>query len=303
MGFEPKRMKLHRRWLRRLFSPSLLNRMNALSHLEDRLFDLEARRAQLARIVLRGGCANLFSADAGQEFQVFSQNGEDGLLLWLLRETGAPVKTFVEIGIENGLECNTAVLAFVLGWDGLMLEADPLGVAAAQRLASRMLRGRPNCVEIRQALVTRENINALIGGPDLGVLSIDVDGMDYWLWKAVQDAIPDIVVVEYNASMGPNESITVPYRADFSAAEAHPSGYYHGASLAALEKLGREKRYALVAVDAAGVNAFFVRDVVRPETLSTRRAAELFRPHLVRTRRRSLEEQWALIRHLPYERV
>jgi hypothetical protein len=303
MGSEPKRMKLHRRWLRRLFSPSLLNRMNALSHLEDRLFDLEARRTQLARIVLRGGYANLFSADAGQEFQVFSQNGEDGLLLWLLRETGAPVKTFVEIGIENGRECNTAVLAFVLGWDGLMVEADPLGVAAAQRLARRMLRGRPNCVEIRQALVTRENINALIGGPDLGVLSIDVDGMDYWLWKAVQDAIPDIVVVEYNASMGPNESITVPYRAGFSAAEAHPSGYYHGASLAALEKLGREKRYALVAVDAAGVNAFFVRDVVRPETLRARSAAELFRPHLVRTRRRSLEQQWALIRHLPYERV
>ena len=163
--------------------------------------------------------------------------------------------------------------------------------------------GRPNRVEIRQAFVTRENVNTLIGGGALGVLSIDVDGMDYWLWKAVEDAAPRVVVVEYNASMGPEESITVPYRADFSAADAHPSGYYHGASLAALEKLGREKGYGLVAVDAAGVNAFFVLEAIRPETLRARSAAELFCPHLMRARRHSTEEQWALIRHLPYERV
>jgi hypothetical protein len=296
-------MKLHRRWLRRFLPPALLNRINSLSHVEDRLFDLEARRAQLAGIVLRERYANLFAPSAGSEFQVFSQNGEDAILLWILEQTGAPVKSFVEIGIENARECNTALLAFVLGWDGLMLEADPLGVAAAQRFSRRMLMGRPNGVEIRQAFVTRENVNALIGGGALGVLSIDVDGMDYWLWKAVEDAAPRVVVVEYNASMGPEESITVPYRADFSAADAHPSGYYHGASLAALEKLGREKGYGLVAVDAAGVNAFFVLEAIRPETLQARSAAELFCPHLMRARRHSMEEQWALIRHLPYERV
>jgi hypothetical protein len=296
-------MKAHRKWLRRLLSPSLLNRINHLSHLEDRLVDLEARRAQLAQIVLRESHADLFAAGRGPEFQVFSQNGEDGILLWLLAQTGAPVKTFVEIGIEDGLECNTALLAFVLGWDGLMVDADARGVAAAQRLAGRMLRGRSNRVEIRQAFVTRETVNALAGGADLGVLSIDVDGMDYWLWKAVEDAAPNVVIVEYNASLGPDDPISVPYQAGFSAAEAHPSGYYHGASLAALEKLGREKRYSLVAVDAAGVNAFFARDAVRPETLPARRATELFRPHLMRARLHSPEEQWALIRHLPYERV
>jgi hypothetical protein len=296
-------MKLYRKWLRRLMPSPLLNRINSLSHVEDRLFDLEARRAQLAGIVLRERYANLFAVDAGPEFQVFSQNGEDGILLWLLREAGAPVKTFVEIGIENARECNTALLAFVLGWDGLMLEADPLGVAAAQKLVGRMLKGRANRVEIRQAFVTRENVNALAGGGDLGVLSIDVDGMDYWLWRAVEDASPRVVVVEYNASMGPDEPITVPYQADFSATEAHSSGYYHGASLAALEKLGREKGYALVAVDSAGVNAFFVREQFRPVSLRARRAADLFRPHFMRTRLHSWEEQWALIRHLPYERV
>jgi len=296
-------MKLHRRWLRRFVSPRLLNRINDLSHLEDRLYHLEARRAQLAAIVLREPYASLFAVDPGPEFQVFSQNGEDGILLWILQQTGAPVKTFVEVGVENARECNTALLAFVFGWDGLMLDAERLSVAAARGFAERMLEGRRNRVEIRQAFVTGENIDALVGSGDLGVLSIDVDGMDYWLWRAVEKALPRVVIVEYNASLGPDESITVPYRADFSAAAAHPSGYYHGASLAALEKLGREKGYALVAVDSAGVNAFFVADAVRPETLRARSASELFRPHLKRARLHSPQEQWALIRHLPYERV
>ncbi len=296
-------MKWHRKWLRRLVSPASINRVNAVTHLDDRLYDLEARRAQLAEILLRPKFEALFASTARHEFRVFSQNGEDGVLLWLLSEIGAPVKTFVEIGIENGLECNTAVLAFVLGWDGLMVEADARGAAAARKVAERMLRGRSNRLEIREQYVRPADMPALTGSGPLGVLSIDVDGMDYWLWKAVSPAAPDIVVIEYNASMGPSESITVPYQDEFSASEAHPSGYYHGASLTALEKLGREKGYSLVAVEEAGVNAFFVRDAIRPPALRPRASAELYRPHAIRCRRHSPAEQWALIRDLPYERV
>ena len=180
-------MKSYRRWIRWLVGPSLLNGINYLSHLEDRLFDLEARRAQLAGVILQEHFRELFAKDPGAEFQIF--------LLELLNQTGAPTKRFVEIGIENARECNTAVLAFVLGWDGLMLEADRLGVAAARKLTARMLQGRPNYVEIRQALVTRENINALIKAEDLDVLSIDVDGMDFWLWKAFDRTQPRLVVM------------------------------------------------------------------------------------------------------------
>jgi len=296
-------MKWHRKWLRRLVSPALINRVNAATHLDDRLYDLEARRAQLAEIILRPRFEGLFASPAQREFRVFSQNGEDGVLLWLLAEIGAPVKTFVEIGIENGLECNTAVLAFVLGWDGLMVDADARGVAAARKVAERMLCGRSNRLAIRQHYVRPADMPSLTGSGPLGVLSIDVDGMDYWLWKAVEGATPDVVIIEYNASMGPDESITVPFREEFSAAEAHPSGYYHGASLAALEKLGRGKGYSLVAVEEAGVNAFFVRDSLRPPSLRPGTAAELYRPHAMRCRRHSPAEQWALIRDLPYERV
>jgi hypothetical protein len=296
-------MKLHRRLLRRLLPPRTLDRINHLWHLDERLIELEARRAQLAEVVLRDRYTELFATAPGPEFGIFSQNGEDGILLWLLEETGAPLKTFVEIGIQDARECNTALLGCVLGWDGLMVDADPRSVAGARAQVGRTLRCRPNRVEVRQALVTRDNVNALIGEGELGVLSIDVDGMDYWLWKAADRVQPRIVIVEYNASLGPEASITVPYQPDFFYLKAHASGYYHGASLAALEKLGREKGYTLVAVCSAGVNAFFLQDSIRPATLPARNARELFRPHLVRQRLHSQEEQWALIRPLPYERV
>lgn len=104
---------------------------------------LEARRAQLAGMVLRERRASLFAAGTGSQFQVFSQNGEDAVLLWILQETGPPMKTFVEIGIQNARECNTALLAFVLGWDGVMLEADPLGVAGAPAFDARTMGAHP----------------------------------------------------------------------------------------------------------------------------------------------------------------
>jgi hypothetical protein len=296
-------MKAYRAWLRRHLPPSLLRKVNNLSHLDDRLFDAEARRAQLARVVLRERFTALFADGEGDEFQVFSQNGEDGILLGMLSKLGGVRKRFLEIGIEDGLECNTAVLGFVLGWDGVMVEGEALRAAAAKKLVSRMLMGRANRVEVKQAFVTAENVSDLVGSWGVGVLSIDVDGMDYWLWKAVPDEAADVVIIEYNASMGRERAVTAPYDAGFSATKAHASGYYHGASLKALEKLGRAKGYSLAAVDSAGVNAFFVRDAVRPETLAAREAAEIFRPHRMRLRDHTESEQWEMISRMPYETV
>jgi hypothetical protein len=283
-----------RHWLRRTISPRLLNRVNHLSHLEDRLYDLEARRAQLAEIVLRERYASLFAHPAGDEFRVFSQNGEDGILLSLLQRVGAPGKRFVEIGVEHARECNCGVLGFVLGWNGRLVEANPLSAAAARRFAERLLVGRANQVEIVETRASCANINNLIGPQPLDVLSIDVDSIDYWLWEAVT-ATPRVVIVEYNASFG-LEPVILPR-------DATPHGYYHGASLTALARLGAGKGYSLVAVDSQGVNAFFVLDSVRPPSLAARQPEVLFRPHAMRCRVHSPEEQWAQVRGLPLERV
>lgn len=292
----------YRSLLRRMISPRLLTRIRQLSHIDDRLRDVEAARAGLAEIWLRQRHPDLFSeASPGlPEFSVYSQNGEDGLLLSLIEQTGAASKTFVEIGVEDARECNTAILAFLLGWDGLMLEANPMAVDAGLRLAARLLARKRNRLQIRPAFVTVENVNGLIEEAgfrgELGVLSIDVDGVDYWLWKAVRAVSPRLVVIEYNASFGASRAVTVPYKPDF---RCPPGSFYHGASLAALETLGRQLGYVLVAVESAGVNAFFVRQDLCPAALAGRSSADLYRPHLERSKALSAERQWAAVEHLP----
>ena len=177
----------YRSLLRRVISPKLLIRFRHLSHIDERLRDVEAARAGLAEMCLRQQHPSLFPATLSglPEFSVYSQNGEDGILLSLIERTGAACRTFVEIGVEDARECNTAILAFLLGWDGLMLEADPVDVDAARRLASRLMVRKRNRLQIRRALVTAENVNGLIEEAgftgEVGVLSIDVDGVDYWL--------------------------------------------------------------------------------------------------------------------------
>jgi len=297
---------LYRGFLRRIISPKLLVRIRDLSHIDDRLRDIEARRAGLAQALLRQQHPGLFVGVSHDfpEFSVFSQNGEDGVLLSLIEQTGPHSKTFVEIGIEDAHECNTAILAFVLGWDGLMLEADPMAMDGARRLAARLLARKPNHLDIGQAFVTVENVNGLIEKAgfrdEIGVLSIDVDGVDYWIWKAITAISPRIVVIEYNASFGAKRAVTVPYQPDF---RYRRGSFYHGASLAALERLGILKRYVLVAVESAGVNAFFVRKDICPPQLAGKTAAQLYLPHRERSKTSSPDDQWAVVQHLPLETV
>jgi hypothetical protein len=297
--------EFYRRLLRRTISPRLLTRIRHLSHIDDRLRDIEAARAGLAEIWLRQQHPALFSETSPglPEFSLYSQNGEDGLLLSLIEQTGAASKTFVEIGVEDARECNTAILAFLLGWDGLMLEGNPMAVDAGLRLAARMLARKRNRLEIRQAFVTAENVNGIIEeagfSGELGVLSIDVDGVDYWLWKAIRVVSPRLVAIEYNASFGATRAVTVPYQPDFRCLREHPGKLYHGASLAALERLGRQLGYVLVAVESAGVNAFFVRQDLCPAALAGRSAVDLYRPHFERSKTLSPERQWAAVQHLP----
>jgi hypothetical protein len=295
----------YRSLLRRMISPRLLTRIRHLSHIDDRLRDVEAARAGLAEIWLREQHPYLFSETSPglPEFSLYSQNGEDGLLLSLVEQTGAASKTFVEIGVEDARECNTAILAFLLSWDGLMLEANPMAVDAGLRLAARLLARKRNRLQIRQAFVTAENVNGLIEeagfSGELGVLSIDVDGVDYWLWKAIRAVSPRLVAIEYNASFGATRAVTVPYKPDFRCGREHPGSLYHGASLAALELLGRQLGYVLVAVESAGVNAFFVRQDLCPPALAGRNSVDLYRPHLERSKTLSPERQWAAVEHLP----
>jgi hypothetical protein len=189
------------------------------------------------------------------ELRVFSQNGEDGVIAELIARCGAPGRWFVEFGAGDGHENNCAALADLLGWSGLFIEADEELHAA---LEAKYRAVEP--VRTVRAAVSAENIERLFEGagvpeePD--VVSIDVDGPDLWVWRAIERYRPRIVVVEYNASLGAERSLVQPRDHD----APWDNTEFGGASIRALTELGREKGYRLVHTDLTGTNAFFVRE-------------------------------------------
>ena len=124
--------------------------------------------------------------------------------------------------------------------------------------------------------IDRENINGLLALPrfdrEVGILHIDLDGNDYWIWKEIDVISPIVVILEYNAVFGRDRAITIPYDRSFCRTRAHHSNLYFGASLLALQRLSAGKGYAFIGCNSAGNNAYFVRtdklnDVVRETSL------------------------------------
>jgi hypothetical protein len=193
-------------------------------------------------------------------YKVYSQNDEDGIIAEIFRRIGTTNRSFVEFGVETGVECNTAKL-LVEGWRGLWIEANPASVAAIRENFAPFMEERK--LSVTESRVSAENINSLITqaglGGEIDLLSIDIDYNDYWVWKAIDVVNPRVVAIEYNAILRPPMSLVVPYRPD---AEWDGSNF-QGASLEALVKLGGEKNYRIVGCSIAGVNAFFVRADLR----------------------------------------
>lgn len=193
------------------------------------------------------------------EFCGFSQNGEDGILDVLRKRLRATNRYFVEIGASDGLENNTAWLAFAERFSGIMVEGD---AEVSQRSRSN-LESMNYGVEFMTSFMTTDNASSLRGralhvNPD--VFSIDVDGNDYHLVVALLNAgfRPKIFVVEYNSAFGPDDCLTVPYRADFQVAAGHGNSLYYGCSIGSWRKLFHQSNYQFVTVEGNGVNAFFV---------------------------------------------
>ncbi len=191
------------------------------------------------------------------EHQVFSQNGEDGILTEILRRVGVKDKFFVEIGVGDGLENNTAFL-LSQGWQGRWIEGNAEQVESIRRNFKTQLKSGQ--LGLANGFVKAENIDGLFQGlkipPEFDVLSLDVDRNTYWIWAALKNFRPRVAVIEYNASFPPSVDWKVEYAADRVWNETS----YMGASLKALELLGRELGYSLVGCDLGGVNAFFVRN-------------------------------------------
>jgi glycosyltransferase involved in cell wall biosynthesis len=200
------------------------------------------------------------SADTGSlapyELRVFSQNGEDGVLAEILARVGVGERFFVEFGVESGREGNCVYFADIAGWRGLFMDCDDDFFAGLER----KYRGAEERIRTVKAMITPENVQELFTASEvpaeLDVLSIDVDGADYWIWEAIETYRPRVVVIEYNSALNPHRRLVQP-----AGLEGGWDGTsYYGASLGALCSLGERKGYCLVHTELSGVNAFFVRE-------------------------------------------
>jgi hypothetical protein len=207
-------------------------------------------------------------------FRCHSQFEEDGILLYIFALIGTTNKTCVELCAGNGIECNTANLILHHGWWGHLFDGDRRKVEQGLQFYRNSKQTFLHPPRFNRAWVTAENVNDVFrdsGVPaEFDLLSLDLDGVDYWVWKAVESVRPRVVVCETNNVIGPHDALTVPYDPAFE----RPKPDFAGASLAAMTKLANEKGYRLVGTHRYGFNAFFIRRGVGEEVLAEVRPEE-----------------------------
>ena len=215
-------------------------------------------------------------------YKVYSQNDEDGIIQEIFKRIGTETKEFIEFGVNNGLECNSHYLLHC-GWHGLWLE----GSAGFCKEIGNKFRPviKDGRLKVINAFITRKNIEGLINRnrntnakdsmPDF--LSIDIDGNDWYVWDAIKSIKPRLVCIEYNGKFPPDNSWKQAYNSK------HVWDYtdWQGASLKAMELLGREKGYVLVGTNLTGTNAFFVREDLysADKFVKGNTAEELYNPY------------------------
>jgi hypothetical protein len=282
-----------RTWLR---APSTLRKIEA--RLERLTFDVGCLRDEVAQ-------GQSFPRDC--EYQVFSQAGDDGLVQHLVRMVSIEHPVFIEFGVQNYIESNTRFLLLKDNWAGLVMDGSPEHI---NFIRQDPLYARHNLLAVC-AFVTVSNINELLQQhlrtKSVGLLSIDIDGNDYWIWKAINCISPAIVITEYNFRFGPSRAVTVPYQDNFVRSQAHYSNIYYGASLKALWFLAQQKGYDLVCCNSYGNNAYWVRRDLRPKHLRALTAEEAYCPGKFREARDargqllflSQEEEQKILQGLP----
>ena len=194
------------------------------------------------------------------EFSVFSQWGDDGIIQYLIHKLEITNKTFIEFGVGNYLEANTRFLLINNNWKGLIFDGSEKNINFVK---NDSIYWKYN-LTAKHLFITRENINQEIKNcgfeGEIGILHIDIDGNDYWIWEEINVVNPEIVIMEYNSVFGNKASISVPYDKNFYVTNAHYSNLFFGASLKAMCFLAEKKNYSFVGSNTNGNNAYFVRN-------------------------------------------
>ena len=201
-------------------------------------------------------------------FRVFSQFEEDGKLLYIFSVIGMENKIFIEIGSDDGINSNCANLAFNFGWYGLFIDGNRTSIKRGKKFYGKYPHPWSYSPKFLCAQVNRENINNLIENEgfigETGLLSIDIDGNDYWVWDALEIVSPKVVIIETHSEFGYN-NIVVPYDPDYFFPGKHP--VYHGASPVAMTKLANKKGYRLVGANELGFNFIFLKNGIADDLI------------------------------------
>ena len=192
------------------------------------------------------------------EFSVFSQWGEDGIIDWLISKMPNIKKVFLEIGTQDYKESNTRFLLIKNNWTGYLIDSNKEDI---EKIKKQKIYWKYN-VNAFNYLVTKENINSILNKikipKNIGILSIDIDGNDYWILKSIKNLEADIIICEYNSILGNKHQLTINYKADFDRTKFHYSNLAFGASIQAFIKL-LKKNYIFIGTSSNGVNAFFLK--------------------------------------------
>ncbi len=203
-------------------------------------------------------------------FRVFSQFEEDGILLYIFAAIGSERQCFVDIGAGDGINSNCANLAVNFGWHGVFIDGNQHNIARGQKFYDKHPDTWAYPPMFVKSLVQRENINDLIRSTGItgvvDLLSIDIDGNDYWIWDALDVIDPRVVIVETHIEFG-MRSIVVPYDKDYSYPGKHPD--YHGASPVAMAKLAERKGYRLVGANVYGFNTIYIKRGIGEDIIPT----------------------------------
>ena len=240
------------------------------------------------------------------EFKLYSQNGEDGILLYIFSKIGFKNKFAVNIGC-GGITSNIYNLTINFGFKSFEIDGNASSIEFCKSFIKQYIIDYFNYVRFVHSWIDRDNINKLLKDNnvpgEVDLLSIDIDGNDYWIWEAIDIINPRVIVIEYNASFGYEKLISVKYEPDFDRWKKHKSGWYHGASLRAFEFLGKKRGYSLICCDSNGVNAFFIRNDLINTHFRKLNSKEAYYPHFQRIDKMSVEEQYKLIENMEYVEI
>ena len=192
-------------------------------------------------------------------FRSFSQWGEDGIIQFIVNTLNLNNKIFIEFGVETYHESNTRFLMMKDNWSGLVIDGSKKNIDIIKKQSIYW----KYSLRAVQSFITVDNINSTITNNgyrgEIGILSVDIDGNDYWVTEAINCINPIVLVIEYNSTFGSDRAISVPYDPTFVRTTAHHSNLYYGASLPALTHIANIKGYALIGCNSNGNNAFFIR--------------------------------------------